>query len=327
MKRVLGWLLVAGVVVVPAAALAHARLVTPAPRNNQDGYKDPLLVPACGVARNGSQPVTDFAAGTRVQVEFEETVNHSGCFVLDISVDNDQTWTQLAVVQHDTSQPTPRPYDTFVDLPAGVTCTQCTMRLRQLMVADNGCPPANVPSGATYHTCANIRLVGPAVDAGTGTPDAAQPDAARPDAGAPDAARADAAVPLDAGRADAGSPGDAGRVDAGSPGDAGRVDAGTPSDAGRLDAGRPLDAGRVDAGGRDAAVVVGMDGGDADAAASAADGAVDTGDAAGAAVADGAQPLVENPPSRCSCATPAHSPPWGVMVLLGLAAVRRRRLR
>ena len=318
MQRLSGLLFGVGLVVAPALAHAHARLVTPTPRNNQDGYKEPLLVPACGVARTGTQPVTDIAAGSRYFVEFEETVNHSGCFVVDFSTDNDQTWTQLAVVQHDTSLPTPRPYDTYVDLPAGVTCAQCTMRVRQLMVSDVGCPPASVPSGSTYYSCANIRLVGP--DAGTQPMDAGTPDAARPDAAVPQDAAVprDAAVP-DAGRPDAGGA-DAGRLDAGN-GDAGGVDAGLrdagAADAARPDAGRPdaalVDAGRVDASAVDAA----MNG----------DAAVNVADAGGTAGTPDAASGTPSEPGRrnCACAQPGQG--WGNawVLVVGLWACRRKR--
>lgn len=315
MLRWSAWFVGLGLVVVPSLAQAHARLVTPTPRNNQDGYKEPLAVPACGVARTAAQPVTDLPSGGRYQVEFEETINHSGCFVVDLSVGgNDQNWMQLAIVQHDTSQPTPRFYDTFVDLPAGVTCNQCTLRLRQLMVSDVGCPPASVPSGGTYYSCANIRLVGP--DAGTPPMDAGTPPT---DAGTPDAARPDAAVPPDAGRPDAGGP-DAGRLDAGRP-DAGGVDAGLrdagTADAGRMDAGRP-DAAVVDAGGVDAS---------APDAAMNGDAAVDVADAGGTAgTPDAASGTPPEPGRRnCACAQPGQG--WGnAWVLLAvLWACRRKR--
>lgn len=149
-------------------ARAHARLIDPVPRNTQDGYKEPLAVANCGVARNVNQPVTTLTAGSTITVYFEETINHSGCFIVDLSAGgNDQNWMELAVVPHNTATTTPREYQTDVTLPAGVTCQGCTLRLRQLMVPNAGCPPANVPSGATYYSCANIVL-----EEGAAAPDA-----------------------------------------------------------------------------------------------------------------------------------------------------------
>src|SRR6185436_18440417 len=57
----------------------------------------------------------------------------------------------------------PRQWSVSVTLPS-TPCTACTMRLRQLMlntdVADSACPPATIPSGATYYSCANVVLGG-----------------------------------------------------------------------------------------------------------------------------------------------------------------------
>lgn len=54
----------------------------------------------------------------------------------------------------------PRPYTATVQLPAGVTCTQCTLQLRQIMLAaeTDPCPPATIAAGATYYTCADVTL-------------------------------------------------------------------------------------------------------------------------------------------------------------------------
>jgi MYXO-CTERM domain-containing protein len=169
-----------------SSAWAHARLVDPAPRNNRDGYKEPLAVANCGVARAATQPVTDIAAGSLLPVQFEETINHSGCFILDLSVGGaDQNWMELLVVPHSTATGTPRDYLADVQLPAGVVCETCTLRLRQLMVSNVGCPPANVPAGDTYYSCANIRLVGVAApDAGVVDADAGSAGASSSSGGA-----------------------------------------------------------------------------------------------------------------------------------------------
>src|SRR6185312_799050 len=61
----------------------------------------------------------------------------------------------------------PRQWSVAVTLPS-TPCAACTLRLRQLMlsadVADSACPPATIPAGETYYSCANVVLGG-----GTGT--------------------------------------------------------------------------------------------------------------------------------------------------------------
>ena len=157
-------------VLVPATADAHALLVSPVPRDNSDSHKDPNG--PCGIAKTGNPTV--LTAGSKITVDWKETVDHQGCFLFDLSTDGDQTWQLVANVKHQTSPPTPRPYTAQVQLPAGVTCTNCTFRMRQIMYGldTDPCPPATIPTGATYYSCADVTLQG-----GTPPPDMASPTA------------------------------------------------------------------------------------------------------------------------------------------------------
>ncbi len=106
-------------------------------------------------------------AGT-VNIKWEETIDHTGCFVLDVSpTGNDNDFKVLKVVK-DTAGVGPK--NTNIVLDGGLQCANCTFRLRQLM---NGTDSANcnantVPSQGTYYSCADI-MIGD-FDAGTVVP-------------------------------------------------------------------------------------------------------------------------------------------------------------
>jgi hypothetical protein len=167
--------LVAIASLVPSTAHGHARLKNPQPRDNQDGYKDPPRTPPgtgapCGISEASTQPHTPLTPGAAITVTWEETVNHPGCFVIDFSPANDANFTVLGVKSHMNApapaNPTttnPRQWSVGVTLPS-TPCPKCTLRLRQLMlasdVADSACPPATIPSGSTYYSCANVALSG-----------------------------------------------------------------------------------------------------------------------------------------------------------------------
>src|SRR4029077_9304068 len=81
-------------VLVASTAHGHARLKSPQPRDTHSDYKDPPqggvgTGAPCGVARATSQPSTTLTAGAQMTVTFEETVNHPGCFVVDLAQSGD----------------------------------------------------------------------------------------------------------------------------------------------------------------------------------------------------------------------------------------------
>ena len=159
---------------VTSAAFAHARLKSPVPRNNSDLLKDPNG--PCGLVPRTTLN-TLYTPGQLIPVTFVETVNHGGCFTFNLSQANDTTFMQLKIVAHSNVGATPRQYATNVQLPAGVSCQNCTLQQVQYMIAnyDGGvCPPANPPAGSRYYSCADIRIAaavpdaGPGIDAGAG---------------------------------------------------------------------------------------------------------------------------------------------------------------
>src|SRR5262245_52359541 len=93
------------VAALAGTAHGHARLMSPQPRANQDGYKDPPRAPPgngapCGISATASQPKTTFAPGAMTTVTWEETVDHPGCFVIDFAAANDQNFQVIGRRSH-----------------------------------------------------------------------------------------------------------------------------------------------------------------------------------------------------------------------------------
>ena len=149
--------LVAASLLAPALSHGHARFLEPKPRNAADNLKDPLG--PCGNVKRTTMSTT-YTAGQLINVKWEETVDHPGCFLVDLSVGGDMNFMPLANIKHSKAGIVPRPYMTQVQLPQGVTCKDCTLRLRQLMLANDGatCPPSPIAAGATYYSCADVQI-------------------------------------------------------------------------------------------------------------------------------------------------------------------------
>jgi hypothetical protein len=159
-------------------AEGHSLLDQPAPRDRQDGYKDGS---ACGVGFDAAQPVTHYVPGQTIQVQWLETVDHSGCFLVELSAGGDRDFQILGRKSHSSppapegvTSAEPRHWSLDVTLPAAA-CSGCTLRLRQLMLDDNvsadACSAVGAPPGSTYTTCANISTVD-RVDGAPATPSA-----------------------------------------------------------------------------------------------------------------------------------------------------------
>ncbi|MEP6653396.1 MAG: SCE4755 family polysaccharide monooxygenase-like protein [Myxococcales bacterium] len=160
---------------VPAVAAAHARLDYPPGRDMRDDHKDTNGGAPCGIARAASQSSTPLTPGASVEVKWTETVNHPGCFLIDFSSSGDTNFQMLGMVKHVATGNTPRAWTKTVTLPAA-PCTACTLRVRQIMLANEtaACPPATIASGASYYACGNVVVSGagggappPPADAGT----------------------------------------------------------------------------------------------------------------------------------------------------------------
>jgi MYXO-CTERM domain-containing protein len=178
----------AGLVLLTLApvARAHTVLASPPARDLGQVGADAHKSGVCGgVARTGRY--TQYAVGATVNVDFTETVDHRGCFQVLFSEANDTNFTILKQVDDPSGDVTPKKHTVSVQLPAGKSCQNCTLSVRQLMI--NKACVANQPSlaaGDTYFTCADI-CVGtncpPMVDAGA--PDSSADSGPATDSGGP----------------------------------------------------------------------------------------------------------------------------------------------
>ncbi len=166
----LSGLVLALAVMAPISAFAHAKLVTPKPRTDDDGIK----TGPCGVARTAT--ATQYAPGQTVMVTWREGIDHAGCFDVMFSQANDQNWVRLARIADDGGTPN-RNYGMQFTMP-NTPCNGCTLALRQIMLSSagmnrvcNATDPDSLDGGApTYYSCADIQLVAGADGGTVGTP-------------------------------------------------------------------------------------------------------------------------------------------------------------
>lgn len=152
-------------IVLPGAALAHTVMKTPPPRDvgvtGNDGHKQ-ASAPCGNVLR--TQKYVQYEAGATIDVAWTETIDHSGCFQVTLSTDGDKTFQMLKQFQDDAGTAVPHTYTEKVTLPTGVTCSSCTLQVRQLMQGNNATCPANADpltaTNGTYYSCADI-CIGP----------------------------------------------------------------------------------------------------------------------------------------------------------------------
>lgn len=169
--RVLAALAVVG---VPATAFAHAVLVSPPPRDVGKPGADAHKTGPCGAVPR-TNTCTSYEAGAKIPVKWMETVSHDGCFQVALSTTGTDTNFKILKQVNDLTTGAGTVYPDTVQLPPGVTCKDCTLVVRQLMIG-KACIGGNTEAGpfqndldaSTYYSCADIRIGDP-------TPCAAQP--------------------------------------------------------------------------------------------------------------------------------------------------------
>lgn len=159
---------------ISSIAEAHAKLSnntfqpkatfnSPLPRVNSDSAKVQSH-PCGGVEKTATTPVTDYETGKQITVEWEETIDHNGYYVLDLSKDNGVTWAplknplgqnigQITDVPGNVNQGNPGTYHRYtqnVVLPTEA-CPACVLRMRQFMEGR--------PNDPFYFSCADIRIL------------------------------------------------------------------------------------------------------------------------------------------------------------------------
>jgi hypothetical protein len=184
----------APVLVALAAAPAHAHFVLkePAAYSEQGTFGDPQKAPPCGDGQAGSpvtltNAVTTFQAGSTIDITIDETVTHPGHYRVLLAPDPESLPADPVVTPASDSdcgsttiETNPilplladgqlvhtsafsGPQTMHVQLPAGMTCTNCTLQVVEFMSAH----PALPPGGCFYHHCATVNVTsGPVPDAG-----------------------------------------------------------------------------------------------------------------------------------------------------------------
>lgn len=133
-------------------ALAHARLLSPAPRNNNAGIK---FGPCGGLTRTNNP--TTLQGGSQVMVRWEETINHPGRYILSFSLANDQGFQNNVIDANipdrapSAADPLPLRYNYMWTVP-NIACETCTLQLIQSMEENPSAP-------SLYFSCADVRIV------------------------------------------------------------------------------------------------------------------------------------------------------------------------
>ena len=131
----------AGLGLGSGTAFAHSKFVSPAPRSDEVRTGAP-----CGGVERTDDP-TPFEAGEEITVEWYVQADHGGSYAIGFSKADDEDFEVLVDGLPDDMGSGPR--TATVVLP-DVACTDCTLQLVQV----------NDAGYATYHSCADIELVG-----------------------------------------------------------------------------------------------------------------------------------------------------------------------
>lgn len=171
------------IVGTPSVASAHALFVNPVPRDTTDTKLK--MGPCGGDAMNGplvkKQPVVQYAVGAKIMVDFKETVAHQGCYLFQLSTTgDDKNFTMLklgdGVTNAQVNDPAGNGGNQKVELqlPAGVMCQNCTLRMIQVMLGANCAANQDPTATPNYYSCVDVRI-GDFQDAGA-IMDAGPPD-------------------------------------------------------------------------------------------------------------------------------------------------------
>jgi hypothetical protein len=136
---------------IPQLTWGHARLKSTGlliPRSTNAGIK----TGPCGNLPRSASAVT-LTAGSVIQIEWEETIQHPGRYEFSISPANDANFTRLLVVPDTQDNPAnlPHQYKANFTVP-NIVCDKCTFQMIQVMT-ENPAAPTN------YYSCADIKIV------------------------------------------------------------------------------------------------------------------------------------------------------------------------
>ncbi|MGZ3723243.1 MAG: SCE4755 family polysaccharide monooxygenase-like protein [Bdellovibrionales bacterium] len=146
--------LVFGFILIVLVLLSHASFAHSIfdPNGNIPGRTTAVQkVGPCGnIARTATNKV--IAAGSKVRVDWLETIQHPGRYEFYLSTANDANFVMIgSVPDNQDDQNVPHVFNTMLQFPAGVTCANCTLQMIQVMT-ENPAAPTN------YYSCADISL-------------------------------------------------------------------------------------------------------------------------------------------------------------------------
>lgn len=170
-SMLLGSAVLSSTLLFSALSFGHTELVSPPPREDA-GCNG--TVAACKTAPCGGQPPGDpyvkVGSNGKLSVTYQETINHNGCFVVELSkTGNDDNFIPLNVAKDNSNK---QSHTVNIQLDGGFDCQFCTLRVRQMMMATTPtkCDPNAVPDQGTYYQCADIQI-GTWPDGGRGSVD------------------------------------------------------------------------------------------------------------------------------------------------------------
>ena len=170
-----------GIVSFADPAAAHFTLMEPASWNSQDAFGNPQKLGPCGSEAGGTPTgiVTAYQTGQTITVTIHETIFHPGHYRISLAlhdrselpaeptvtpgsstpcgtvpIQNPPVFPVLADGLFVHTAPMSGPQTFQVPLPAGMTCTHCTLQVLEFMSQH----PLNNPGGCFYHHCADISI-------------------------------------------------------------------------------------------------------------------------------------------------------------------------
>jgi MYXO-CTERM domain-containing protein len=178
-----------------STAQAHFKLNTPAATMVQSADGTPQKAPPCGGNGTATNAVTNYMPGSMITIKLNETVFHPGHYRVALAQNEGSLPAEPPVTAGQTAcgSTVINPNPTFpilgdglllhtsafsgeqtmqVQLPAGMTCTNCVLQIIEFM-SNHG---LNNPGGCFYHHGAKVTISATAPDAGpSNTPDASTP--------------------------------------------------------------------------------------------------------------------------------------------------------
>lgn len=134
---------------ISSLAWGHARLMSPAPRNNNAGIK---TGPCGGLARSATPTAVE--GGKMLTVQWEETINHPGRYIFSLSQGNDVGFSQnvLATIvdEQNVGVALPHRYQAQVMIP-NMNCPTCTLQMIQSMEENPAAP-------TYYYSCTDLDI-------------------------------------------------------------------------------------------------------------------------------------------------------------------------